>query len=118
MSNIATYVYQDPNVWCILWCACGLGSNKRPKASRNHTEATENIYGQGASKRGNPLARQGGRWFELVDAAPFPKGGGTVHLRYDSWNLCVRSFGGPSPESPIGGGGGVDVPEDPLFFSS
>ena len=41
-----------------------------------------------------------------MHAAPFPKGGGTVLLRYDYWNLCVRSFGEPSPESPIRGGGG------------
>ena len=27
-----------------------------------------------------------------------------MHLRYVSWNSCVRSFGGPSPESPIRGG--------------
>ena len=26
-------------------------------------------------------------------------------LRYDCWNLCVRSLGEPSPESPIRGGG-------------
>ena len=68
--------------------------------------ASENISGQGASKRGNPLAQLRGRWFELVDAAPVPKGGGTVLLRYDCRNLCVRSFGEPSPESPIRGGGG------------
>ena len=40
-----------------------------------------------------------------MDAATFPKGVGTVLLRYDCWNLCVRSFGEPSPESPIRGGG-------------
>ena len=40
-----------------------------------------------------------------MDAAPFPKGGGTVLLRYDCWNLCMRSFGEPRPESPIRGGG-------------
>ena len=39
-----------------------------------------------------------------MDAAPSPKEGGTALLRYDCWNLCVRSF---SPESPIRGGGGV-----------
>ena len=63
------------------------------------------IRGHGASKRGSPLAQLQARWLELVDAAPFPKGGGTVLLRYDCWNLCVRSFGEPSPESPIRGGG-------------
>ena len=63
------------------------------------------IRGQGTSKRGTPLARLRARWFELVDATPFPKGGGTLLLRYDYWNLCVRSFGEPSPESPIRGGG-------------
>ena len=40
-----------------------------------------------------------------MDAAPSLRGDCAVHLRYDSWNLCVRSFGGPSPESPLRGGG-------------
>ena len=44
-----------------------------------------------------------------MDAAPFPKGGGTALLRYDCWNLCVRSFGEPSPDSPIRGGGGWEI---------
>ena len=73
---------------------------------------------QGASKRGNPLARLRGRWFELVDATPFFKGGGTVHLRYDSWNLCVRSFGGPSPVSPRRGWVGGRVRFGLLSISS
>ena len=38
-----------------------------------------------------------------MDAAPFPEGVGTVLLRYDCWNLCVRSFGEPSPKRPIRG---------------
>ena len=88
IRNIVAYAYQDPHLWCTMWPACGPGSNKRPKASRNHWEASENIFGQGALKRGSPIARLGGRWFELVDVAPFPQGACTVHLRYDSWNLC------------------------------
>ena len=38
---------------------------------------------------------------------PSLRGGGTVLLRYDCWNLYVRSFGEPSPKSPIRGGGSV-----------
>ena len=52
MSNIATYAYQDLHVWFILWLACGPGSNKRPKASRNHEEASENISGLGGIEKG------------------------------------------------------------------
>ena len=78
MANIVAYAYQDPHVWHTLWLAYGLGSNLRPKASRNHEEAFENIFGQGASKRGSPVARLGGSWFELVDTAPFSKRGVAV----------------------------------------
>ena len=48
MPNIDAYAYQDPpHVWCTMWPVCGYGSNKRPKASCNYEEASENFSGQG-----------------------------------------------------------------------
>ena len=41
LLGIAAYASQDVHVWRALW---PLG-NKRPKASRNHEEASENMFG-------------------------------------------------------------------------
>ena len=85
---------------CDLLVAVVATSGQKPAATIGKPTS-----GQDASTRGSPLAQLGGRWFELVDAAPSLRGDCAVHLRYDSWNLCVRSFGGSSPESPLRGGG-------------
>ena len=48
-----------------------------------------------------------------MDAAPFPKGGGTVLLRYDCWNFCVTSFGEPSRERGGSVGNRLEGPPHP-----
>ena len=42
-----------------------------------------------------------------MGAAPFPRGGGTVHLRYDAWNVRVGSLWWAQPGEPNRGGGGL-----------
>ena len=39
-----------------------------------------------------------------MGATPFPKGGGTVHLGYDAWNVRVGSLWGAQPREPNSGG--------------
>ena len=98
---------------CDLLVAVVATSGQKPAATIGKPTS-----GQDASTRGSPLAQLGGRWFELVDAAPSLRGDCAVHLRYDSWNLCVRSFGGSSPESPLRGGGVWEIGlKDPLTWS-
>ena len=52
---------------CDLLVALVAISGQKPPAT---IRKPPRISGQGASKRGSPLARRGGRWFEMVDAAP------------------------------------------------
>ena len=95
MSNIATYAYQDPNIATYAYQDPHVRKPPRTFLVRVHRKgaAPSHDYGVG-----------GLNWWMQ---RPSLKGGGTVLLRYDSWNLCVRSFGEPSPKSPIRGGGSM-----------
>ena len=63
---------------------------------------------EGASERGSPLPKLGGRLFDRWMQRPPPSPtGGTAHLRYDAWNVRVGSLWWAQLSEPNKLGGGL-----------